>query len=68
MDKKEEEKAERKRNNSEREQRNKEESKTVRQGTGWKKVAGNIALKQGEHPGQKDVGRMRESIINKKND
>ncbi len=35
---------------------------------GWRKVASNIPLKQGEHTGTKDIGRMRESIINKRND
>ena len=38
------------------------------EGTGWSKVAANVALKQGEHPGKKNINRMRESIINKKND
>ena len=36
--------------------------------TGWKKVSANVALKQGEHPGKKEVNRMRESILNKKNE
>lgn len=26
---------------------------------GWKKVAANVPLKQGEHPGSKDTTRMR---------
>ena len=68
MDKKEDEKAQRKRENAEKEQRSREERKTLNEGAGGKKVAENVALKQGEHPGQKEVTRMRESIINKKND
>lgn len=31
-------------------------------------MGANVALKQGEHPGKKDVNRMREAIINKKSD
>ena len=42
--------------------------KKLTEDAGWRKVAANVALKQGEHPGKKDIGRMRESIINKKND
>lgn len=26
---------------------------------GWRKVAANVPLKQGEHPSQKDTNRMR---------
>ncbi|KAM3127527.1 hypothetical protein pb186bvf_020365 [Paramecium bursaria] len=34
----------------------------------WDKVAANIALKDGEYPGQKDVTKMRQAILNKKID
>lgn len=35
---------------------------------GWRKVAANVALKQGEYKGKKDTNRMRQAIINKRND
>ena len=28
----------------------------------------NVPLKQGEHPGSKDVNRMRESLLHKRED
>jgi hypothetical protein len=34
----------------------------------WEKIADNIALKEGEYPGTKDVARMRQAILNKKQD
>jgi hypothetical protein len=45
-----------------------ERNAKLSQEAGWKKVAANVALKQGENKGQKDITRMRESIINKRND
>ena len=35
---------------------------------GWKKVAANIKIKQGEQSSKKDINRMREAIIRKKDD
>ncbi|CAD8177327.1 unnamed protein product [Paramecium pentaurelia] len=34
----------------------------------WDQIASNIALKDGEYPGQKDVTKMRQAILNKRND
>ncbi|CAD8086080.1 unnamed protein product [Paramecium sonneborni] len=34
----------------------------------WDQIASNIALKDGEYPGQKDVTKMRQAILNKKID
>jgi len=34
----------------------------------WDKIASNITLKEGDYPGSKDVGRMRQSILSKKAD
>ncbi|CAD8084786.1 unnamed protein product [Paramecium sonneborni] len=34
----------------------------------WDQIASNIALKDGEYPGQKDVTKMRQAILNKRSD
>ncbi|CAD8156459.1 unnamed protein product [Paramecium octaurelia] len=34
----------------------------------WEQIASNIALKDGEYPGQKDVTKMRQAILNKRSD
>jgi hypothetical protein len=34
----------------------------------WKKVIRNIDLRQSDYKGSKDVGRMREVILGRKND
>ena len=34
----------------------------------WDKIVGNIALKEGEYPGTKDVTRFRQALQNKKID
>merc|ERR1712183_128542 len=34
----------------------------------WSMVCNNIALKEGEYPGSKDVKAMRTAIVNKRND
>ena len=34
----------------------------------WSKVSGNIDLKDSEYKGSKDVGRMREAMMNRQND
>lgn len=34
----------------------------------WSVVAGNIALKNGDFPGNKDISRMRDAIVNKAKD
>ena len=58
----------RKQENQEKEKQLKEEREKLNTEAGWKKVAMNIAIKQGEHPGKKEVNRMRESILNKRSD
>ena len=35
---------------------------------GWQKVVLNIKTKQGERAGKKDISRMREAILHKKQD
>ncbi|CAK71905.1 unnamed protein product (macronuclear) [Paramecium tetraurelia] len=34
----------------------------------WEQIASNIALRDGEYPGQKDVTQMRQAILNKRSD
>lgn len=68
LEKKEAEKEQRKRDNIEKEAKLREENKKLCEQSGWHKVAINVALKQGEHPGKKEIHRMREAIINKRND
>ncbi|CAD8171647.1 unnamed protein product [Paramecium pentaurelia] len=34
----------------------------------WDQIASNIALKDGEYPGEKDVTQMRQAILNKRRD
>lgn len=40
----------------------------MNEGNGWKKVASSIRIKQGEYKGNKDVNRMREAILHKRED
>lgn len=35
---------------------------------GWGVVKGNIALKNGDFPGSKDISRMRDAIVNRAKD
>jgi hypothetical protein len=35
---------------------------------GWKKVITNINVRQGEHKGTKEINRMREAILHKRED
>ena len=46
----------------------KEERSELNKTAGWKKVGANVPLKQGDNPSKKDTNRMREAIVNKKND
>ena len=46
----------------------KEDMQELNNVAGWKKVGANVPLKQGENPSTKDTNRMREAIVNKKND
>ncbi|CAD8168419.1 unnamed protein product [Paramecium pentaurelia] len=34
----------------------------------WDQIAQNVALKDGEYPGEKDVTKMRQAILNKRKD
>lgn len=43
-------------------------NKKLTEEAGWKKVSANVGLKQGENKSQRDTNRMREAIINKRND
>ena len=38
------------------------------QGNSWNLVVSNIALKNGDFPGTKDISRMRDAIVNKAKD
>jgi hypothetical protein len=58
----------RRKDNIEKEAKLKQEYTQLNEQAGWRKVSANVPLKQGEHPGKKPVIRMRESIINKRND
>lgn len=68
LERKEREKAGRREQNLESQKRTREEIRKLNDVAGWSKVAANVPLKQGEHPGSKDTTRMREAIINKKSD
>jgi len=35
---------------------------------GWKKVISSINVRAGEHKGTKDIGRMREAILHRRED
>ena len=39
----------------------------VKQAESWGLVANNIALKDGDYPGTKNVSRMKEAILNQYN-
>ncbi len=60
----------RKNENLKKEQENLENKKLLKEGklNSWENVAENIAMKDSEYKGSKDVKRMREVIINRKND
>lgn len=51
--------AERKQENIEKEKKLIERNAKLSEEAGWKKVAANVPLKQGEHKGVKDTTRMR---------
>lgn len=46
----------------------KEELKSLNVVAGWKKVISNINVRQGEHKGKKDINRMREAILHRRED
>jgi hypothetical protein len=58
----------RKRDNIESEERLVERTKKESAVGGWAKVAGSIATKQGERTGKKDLTRMREAILHRRED
>ena len=49
---------------------NKENKKLLKEGklNPWEAVVENIAIKESDYKGTKDVNRMKEVIINRKND
>ena len=49
---------------------NKENKKLLKEGklNPWEAVVDNIAIKESDYKGTKDVNRMKEVIINRKND
>ena len=67
-DQKEEEKRQRASDNLKKEEQLREDLKKLTQEAGWTKVISNISLKQGERKGTKDINRMRESIMHKRED
>jgi hypothetical protein len=46
----------------------KEEYAKLSETAGWKKVVSNINVRQGERKGPKDINRMREAILHKRED
>jgi hypothetical protein len=34
----------------------------------WEKVVANVEIKEGSYQGSRDVGRMRQAIVSRKND
>ena len=68
LQKKEAEVALRKQENSEKERGFREGIRKETEEAGWRKVAGNIRIKQGEQTSKKDINRMREAIIHKRDD
>ena len=60
----------RKKLNLKNENDNKENKKLLKEGklNVWEAVVDNIAIKESDYKGTKDVNRMKEVIINRKND
>lgn len=60
----------RKKLNLKNENDNKENKKLLKEGklNAWEAVIENIAIKESDYKGTKDVNRMKEVIINRKND
>lgn len=54
--------------NIKKETENREEYAKLNVAAGWKKVVSNINVRQGERKGTKDINRMREAILHKKED
>lgn len=50
------------------ERASKSSNATNSQGNSWQTVVNNIALKNGDFPGTKDISRMRDAIVNKAKD
>jgi hypothetical protein len=47
---------------------NKEEQAKLNIEANWRKVIININVRQGEHKGKKDINRMREAILHRRED
>ena len=45
-----------------------EDGKPMDSNNPWTKICQNVALKEGEYPGNRDVKSMRSAIVNKKSD
>lgn len=65
---KEQEKLERAAENIRKEAICKEELAKLNVEAGWRKVITNINVRQGEHKGKKDINRMREAILHRRED
>jgi hypothetical protein len=65
---KEQEKAERAAENIRKEAISKEELAKLNVEAGWRKVITNINVRAGEHKGTKEISRMRESILHRRED
>jgi hypothetical protein len=65
---KEEERAGRAAENVRKEAISKEELAKLNVEAGWRKVISNINVRAGEHKGKKEIGRMRESILHRRED
>jgi hypothetical protein len=70
MNKRQEEIQKRKSENQKKEEENLENKKLLKEGkiNSWENVVENIAMKDSEYKGSRDISRMREVIINRKND
>lgn len=68
IQRKEAEKDERASDNLKKEQTLREQYQKLNETAGWKKVISNVNLKQGEYKGKKDISRMRETILHKRED
>lgn len=65
---KEQEKTERAAENIRKEAIAREELAKLNVEAGWRKVITNINVRAGEHKGKKDIARMRESILHRRED
>ena len=70
MNKRQEEIQKRKSENQKKEEENLENKKILTEGkiNSWEIVVENIEMKDSEYKGNRDINRMREVIINRKND